>query len=274
MLRKRRLTVIALILIVGASILDAAPLRVQLVGLPLHESEPEYCTAALAVVGSYIPGVSTVQFAPGYSISNTIVGLQLGGVFSICRTLQAHQLSIGFNICSENRGQQIAGVFNHSSLLEGRQIGIINSAVEGDGLQIGVFNHAGKKSIRSIGLINIRKSGILRWLTSVDQNGDVVTGLQSGGERLYTVLLSEITDQSSSIAIGGHLKAARLFGDIEAGIFIPSDLQEGHDLSGLMRFRPGVSLTASLNIFASIELRIDRGSGGTLYGSAGIAWGR
>ena len=273
MLRKQRLTVIALILIVCASNLDAAPLRVQLFGLPMYESEPEFCTAALAVVGSYVPGECTVQFAPGYSISDTVKGVQLGGVLSFCCTLKAHQLSIGFNICSENRGQQIAGVYNRSSLLEGRQIGIINSAVEGDGLQIGVFNHAGKESIRSIGLINIRKSGILRWLTSIDQNGDVVTGLQSGGERLYIVLLSGITDRSSSFAIGGHLKADRLFSDIEAGIFFPSDIEEAQDLSALLRIRPGLSLTGSLKIFASVELRIGEGYNSSVFSSAVISWG-
>lgn len=274
MLRHKSLYAISLILIAFTVNLQAAPMCIQLAGWPLHASESENCNYALGIVGSYLPGSCEVQFAPGYSISETVEGIQVGGVFSICRTLPGTQLSTGFNICSENRGLQIAGVFNRCYLLEGRQIGIINSAAEGKGTQIGVFNYGGKGNISSIGLINIRKSGILRWLTSLDHKGDIFTGLQSGGEHLYTALFLGVSDQSSSFAVGRHLRAARFFCDTEAGLFIPSGIQKATELSALARVRPGFSVTRSLNLFTSFELRIGEGYSSSALGSVGIAWGR
>lgn len=66
MSRSKSLYAACLFLMLCASSLSAAAFRVQLLGLPLHESEPEHCTSALEVVGSYIPGVCTVQLAPGF----------------------------------------------------------------------------------------------------------------------------------------------------------------------------------------------------------------
>ena len=274
MSRSKSFYAACLFLMLCASSLSAAAFRVQLLGLPLPESKPEHRTSALGIVGSYIPDICTVQLAPGYSISDTVEGLQLGGVFSICRSLQGHQMSIGFNLSKENRGQQIAGVFNHCSLLEGRQIGILNLATEGNGLQVGIFNYAGEGSSLSIGLINIRDRGLLRWVTRIDHHGNIFTGLQSGGAHLYTITFHGISDQSSSFAIGGHLKAARFFSDVEAGIHIPSGVQAVDEVSALVRIRPGITLTGRLNLFGSAELRTSRSSGSSLSGSLGIAWGR
>ena len=274
MLHKKGLYAIFLILVSCAVGLDAAPLNIQLVGWPLAESEPDDCVVALGVVGSSISGGSAVQVAPGCSISDTAGGLQVGGVVSICRRLSFLQLSTGFSICSENRGLQIAGVLNRCRLLTGRQIGIFNSAAEGDGLQVGVFNYVGEGSATSIGLINIRKTGLLRWLNSVDHNGDIVTGLQSGGEDLYTVIAYGVSDHSSSFAVGGQFQVGRFFSDIEAGVFIPADVETAQQVCSIARIRPGFSVTGAVHLFASVELRISKGYTSQALGSLGVAWGR
>lgn len=70
-------------------------------------------------------------------------GLQLAGIANFASDIYGTQVALGANVSDVCHGVQASAIYNRTEELHGLQIGLVNEARSGAGVQIGLFNFFG-----------------------------------------------------------------------------------------------------------------------------------
>ena len=90
-----------------------------------------------------------------YNICNDFDGIQIGGLHNRIKGEApiALQVTLIHNRASSLNGIQIGGIWNVATHLRGMQIGLVNHAEGGAGLQIGLWNECGTRGTPILGAV-------------------------------------------------------------------------------------------------------------------------
>lgn len=184
----------------------------------------------------YIAGISGVVIGNAHGtmvsgivnhIGNDASGIQVAGVLNrVKRQTSGLQIAGLANFTGGSSGVQIAGLMNKSGDATMQIGGLVNVAEKVNGVQLAGLVNIASESKYPIGLLNIIKEGEMLLGVTVDESGNAVTALRSGGKVLYGVL-----------GIGYNFK------DIEARYVLEGGI--GAHLVAVKRFRMNAELVST-----------------------------
>lgn len=150
---------------------------------------------------------------------DTVEGAQVAGFINVAKT--ANVQTAGFiNAAKHIEGMQLAGFINLAKTVKGMQLaGFINVAQKVKGVQMAGFINVADSSDYPIGIVNIVKSGDASLGVSVDDLGNTMVALRSGGRILYGLLgagrnllaVNEKDMYAFEVGLGAHIPISRHF---------------------------------------------------------------
>lgn len=149
-----------------------------------------------SAAGAHIAGVtnivageaSGVQLAGLMNRSKQAKGLQLAGLTNISQQASGMQMAGLMNHATVSRGVQVAGLINSSRDADNQVAGLINVAKKVKGLQLAGLINIAEDSDYPIGVVNVIKNGEMQIGLSIDERGNSLINLRSGGRVTYGIL--------------------------------------------------------------------------------------
>ena len=115
-------------------------------------------------------------------------GVQIAGLANVTGGKSGAQIAGLANVTGGTSGVQIAGLLNNSGDATMQIAGLINIAKKVKGVQLAGLINIAEESKYPIGVLNIIKEGEMLLGVTVDEGGNTVVALRSGGKVLYGVL--------------------------------------------------------------------------------------
>ncbi len=201
--------------------------------------------------GTVIAGVSN-------HIGNDAKGTQVAGVLNhIKGNAYGVQLAGIANVTGNGNGIQVAGLVNNAGNVNTQLAGLINVAKKVKGVQIAGLVNIAEESKYPIGLLNVIKDGEMQLGLTVDERGNTMVALRSGGKVLYGILGIgyNFKDQEAGYVleggIGAHLVAIHAF-RINAELVSAAMTNFNDGVYGRQSFRAlaGYRITPRIELFA------------------------
>jgi len=185
-------------------------------------------------------------------------GVQVAGVLNqIGGRAQGVQIAGLINSTGNAEGLQIAGLMNKAGNVNTQVAGLINVAKKVNGVQIAGLINVAEESDYPIGILNIIKEGEMQLGLTVDEGGNAMVTLRSGGKVLYGLLGIgyhfgyEEARYAVEAGLGAHLVAAKAFRlNAELASAAMTNFEEGVYGRQSLRVLAGYRITPRFELFA------------------------
>jgi hypothetical protein len=128
-----------------------------------------------------------VQVAGLTNIASGNATAQIAGLVNTAQTATVQIAGIS-NLSAKSSNVQIAGLVNTSANSNGQIAGLVNIAGKVKGVQIAGLVNIAAESDCPIGILNLVKNGEKQLGVTVDEAGNAVLALRTGGKRTYGIL--------------------------------------------------------------------------------------
>jgi len=148
-------------------------------------------TCLIAGVSGVVKGNAYGTMVSGVSnhVGGSARGVQVAGVLNqIKHDAEGAQIAGLVNQSGVSKGIQIAGLMNKSGDATTQVAGLINVAKRVKGVQVAGFLNIAAQSDYPIGVLNIIKDGERLVGLTIDEDGNSLVALRSGGRVLYGIL--------------------------------------------------------------------------------------
>lgn len=149
--------------------------------------------------------VNGVQAAGLANVSSGTAVIQVAGLSNVSRSSNVQIAGVA-NASRSERGAQLAGLINIAGNANAQVAGLINIARKAKGVQVAGLINIAAESNCPLGIINIIKNGERQIGLSMDEAGNAVLALRSGGKYTYGI-----------IGVGYNMKMANAPYVMEAG---------------------------------------------------------
>lgn len=207
-----------------------------------------------------------MQLGTFTSLSQKSRGLQCTGGVAFSKEIQGAQLSTISSVSRKMEGLSLSGISSVAGTMRGAQVSVANIAQEVEGVQLGLVNIAGKNNGYPIGLVSIDRSykpGFISW---IDDQLFINTGIESGSRKLYNIFFFGFRPHqrgahSLGVALGHsfafsprlHLKV-----DVTAELIRVAEQvhssQYWENFQNKIRIMPQLSLTERLSLLGGLSL--------------------
>ncbi|OJV54662.1 MAG: hypothetical protein BGO31_06745 [Bacteroidetes bacterium 43-16] len=142
--------------------------------------------------------------------------VQAAGLSNVAGTAEFQVAGLG-NIAKTNNGVQIAGLINTAAQANGQIAGLINIAQKVKGVQIAGLINIAAESDYPIGFLNFIKNGAKQIGASIDESGNAVLALRTGGKYTYGIMGAGYNVRMDNApyvmeaGLGFHIPVSKLF---------------------------------------------------------------
>ncbi len=190
------------------------------------------------------------------NVAKEQAGAQVAGLSNIARTSGIQVAGLA-NSALRNSSFQVAGLVNTAGTANTQVAGLINMAKKVKGVQIAGLINIAEESNYPIGFLNFIKNGEKQIGATIDESGNAVLALRTGGKHTYGILGAGYNVRMDNApyvleaGLGMHVRLSRIL-RLNLEISNTANTSFGHDSYYKSSFRPllGVTLARRLEIVA------------------------
>lgn len=205
--------------------------------------------------------INIAKSAKGAAIAGLVnvakeqAGAQVAGLSNIARTSGIQVAGLGNS--AQQSGFQVAGLFNTAGTTNVQIAGLINIAKKAKGAQIAGLINVADESNCPIGFINFIKKGEKQIGATIDESGNAVLALRTGGKYTYGIIGAGYNMRMDNApyvleaGLGAHIRISKML-RLNLEVSNTANTSFGHDSYYKSSFRPllGIKLAKQLEIVA------------------------
>lgn len=205
--------------------------------------------------------INIAKSAKGAAIAGLVnvakdqAGFQVAGLSNIARTSGIQVAGLGNS--AHKSGFQVAGLFNTAGTTNTQIAGLINIAKKAKGAQIAGLINIAEESNCPIGFINFIKNGEKQIGATIDESGNAVLALRTGGKYTYGIIGAGYNMRMDNApyvleaGLGMHVRISKML-RLNLEVSNTANTSFGHDSYYKSSFRPllGIKLAKQLEIVA------------------------
>lgn len=189
------------------------------------------------------------------NVAKEQAGAQVAGLSNIARTSGIQVAGLGNS--AQQSGFQVAGLFNTAGTTNIQIAGLINIAKKAKGAQIAGLINIAEESNCPIGFINFIKKGEKQIGATIDESGNAVLALRTGGKYTYGIIGAGYNMRMDNApyvleaGLGAHIRISKML-RLNLEVSNTANTSFGHDSYYKSSFRPllGIKLAKQLEIVA------------------------
>lgn len=189
------------------------------------------------------------------NVAKEQAGAQVAGLGNIARTSGIQVAGLGNS--AQKSEFQVAGLFNTAGKVNTQVAGLINIAKSVKGAQVAGLINIAEESNCPVGFLNLIKNGEKQIGVTVDESGNAVLALRTGGKYTYGIIgggYNMRMDNAPYVleaGMGAHIRISRML-RLNLEVSNTANTSFGHDAYYKSSFRPllGIKLAKQLEIVA------------------------